>query len=327
MIRLLFSFVFCIGLLNAKEFQILRLAAKVNGHAITNKDVETLLAPRRELLKTMFPREGVMYNKRLGEFRNQILEQLIDNQLLLTEAEGIGASIPDHVVDQEMARLVREDYNGKDAEFNAFLKENGLTRNSFREQQRKQILVQAYRSQQFGAMAPPTEEEIRQQYQKRKFIMRDRVKDEVEFKKIFLVAQDRLDPNVTPETQLAKAEKILLELKGGADFSELAKKHSNGAYATDGGVWPKSKRTDFALSFGEAIFEQSKEGDLVGPLKDPAGYTIVKVVKIYPGPTPPLSDEKIYERMKKEVNIEKRAAKYKTWIESLKAHAMIERFM
>ncbi|GHC57924.1 SurA N-terminal domain-containing protein [Roseibacillus persicicus] len=312
--------------LAAKEFEITSIAAKVNGHAITKKEVESLLAPRREVLQTMYPRQGEVYQRRLKEFRDNILEQLINNELLLSEVEG-RASIPDHVVEQEIARIVREDYDGKEKEFNAFLRENGLTRRGFREQQREQILVQAYRSQQFSDIAPPTESEIKAKYNERKIAMRDRTKDTIDFQKIFLVSRDRLDPNVTPERQLALAEKIFLELKGGADFTEMAKKHSDGAFADKGGLWENTPRTDLSLSFGDALFEESKAGDLVGPLKDPAGFTIVKILKINYGPTPPLSNKDVRERMKKEVDIEKRTEKYDAWIKSLKAHAMIERKM
>lgn len=307
----------------AKEFQINAIAAKVNGHAITKKEVETLLAPRREILQTMYPRRGEIFERRLGEYRERVLGQLIDNELLLSEVEG-KANIPDHVVEQEISRIIRESYDGKESEFNKFLRENGLTRASFRRQQQEQILVQAYRSQQFSDIAPPTEAEIKAKYDERKLALRDRTKDTITFKKIFIVAQDRLDPNVTPETQLALAEKIMLELKGGADFSELAREHSDGAFASEGGMWDGSKRTDFSLAFGDALFEESEEGDLVGPLTDPAGFTIVKILKINYGPSPALSEKEVRERMKREVNIEKRTEKYEKWISSLKEHAMIQ---
>ena len=319
----LFIFLSLLTTLGAQEFQITSIAAKVNGHAITNKEVDGLLAPRREVLDAMYPRKGSIYRKRLQEYHDQILDQLINNELLLSEVEG-KANIPDHVVEQEIARIVRENYEGDEEKFNAFLRENGLTRRSFREQQREQILVQAYRSQQFGDIPPPTESEIKAKYQERKIALRDRTKDAIDFRKIFLVSRDRFDPNVTPDTQLALADKLLLELKGGADFAEVAKKYSNGAFASDGGLWEDSKRTDFSMSFGDALFEEAKAGDLVGPLKDPAGFTIVKIIKIDYGPSPPLSDEEVYKRMEREVNIEKRTEKYDKWIKSLKDHAMID---
>ena len=140
MIRHLLILPLLVTSLTAKEFEITSIAAKVNGHAITKKEVESLLAPRRELLQTMYPARGEIYQMRLKKFRDGILDQLINNELLLSEVDG-RASIPDHVIEQEIARIVREDYNGDEAEFTEFLRDNGLTRRGFREQQREQILV------------------------------------------------------------------------------------------------------------------------------------------------------------------------------------------
>lgn len=324
MIRLPLFFLLSATLVGAKEFQITSIAAKVNGHAITVKEVDSLLAPRREVLKTLYPRQDEVYHRRLKSERDKILDQLINNELLLSEVQG-RANIPDHVVDSEIERIIRNNYDGKQDEFEKFLRENNLTRRSFREQQREQILVQAYRSQQFSDIPPPTETEIKAQYQERKHLLRDRTKDKIDFQKIFLASRDRLNPNITPESQLALAEKLTLELKGGADFSKLTKIHSDGAFASEGGFWNDTPRVDLSLSFGDALFEESKAGDLVGPLKDPAGFTIVKILKIHYGPSPSLSDKKVYERMKNEVNVKKRTTKYDKWIKSLKAHAMIDR--
>lgn len=324
MLRLSLLILLLAANLGAEEFQITAFAAQVNGHAITVKEVDALLAPRREVLQTMYPRQGEVYLRRLKEEQEKILEQLINNELLLSEVEG-KANIPDHIVEQEIERIVRENYDGKVEEFEKFLRENNLTRRGFRDQQREQILVQAYRSQQFTDIAPPTESEIKAHYETRKVLLRDRTKDKADFQKIFLKASDPLDPNINPESQLALAERLIIELKGGADFTELAKKHSNGAFAAEGGFWPETPRTDLSMSFGDALFEESKAGDLVGPLKDPAGYTIVKIISIDYGPSPSLSDEGVYKRMKDEVNVEKRTEKYDKWIKSLKEHAMIKR--
>ena len=152
-------FLFLSVTLSAKEFEITAIAAKVNGHAITVKEVDSLLAPRREVLKTLYPRENETYQRRLKSERDKILDQLINNELLLSEVQGL-ASIPDQVVETEIGRIIRNNYDGKVEEFEAFLHENKLTRRSFREQQREQILVQAYRAQQFSEIPPPTESEI-----------------------------------------------------------------------------------------------------------------------------------------------------------------------
>ena len=75
-------------------------------------------------------------------------------------------------------------------------------------------------------------------------------------------------------------------------------------------------------AFAEVIFDAA-EDTIVGPLKDPAGFMIVKVTKKNFGPIPPLSE--VRDRMRQEVEIEKRSARYKKWIETLKRNSMIDR--
>ncbi|MEM9081327.1 MAG: peptidylprolyl isomerase [Verrucomicrobiota bacterium] len=323
-IRLTLSFLFLTLSLGAQEFQITSIAAKVNGHAITKKEVDSLLAPRRELLKTLYPRQGEIYQRRLKDARDKILESLINNEIVLSEVRG-KANIPDYAVEQEVKRIVRENFNGKDAEFKKHLQETNQTLRSFRETQREKILVQAYRSQQFGDIPPPTDSEIKAHYADRKLALRDRAKDQVDYQKIFIRASDPLDPNITPERQLDLAESLAIQARGEADFATLAKENSDGAFADKGGLWEDVSRTDLRLAFGDAIFEETNNGDIIGPLKDPAGFTIVKIIKLKYGPSPSLSTKETRDRMKQEVDIKKRNDRYEKWINGLKRHAMITR--
>ena len=47
---------------------------------------------------------------------------------------------------------------------------------------------------------------------------------------------DLENPLSTPETQLSLAEDLAVKIRGGADFTELAKEHSADAYAAEGGL-------------------------------------------------------------------------------------------
>lgn len=93
-------------------------------------------------------------------------------------------------------------------------------------------------------------------------------------------------PVVTERDAWEKAEKLLLELRQGADFAELAKKHSDdtasaasggdiGIVAPDAaGVSDQVKKTIYAL----------KEGQVSGSIKEGARYYIFKVTEKTPRP-------------------------------------------
>lgn len=297
-------------------------AATVNGTVITRKEVAFQMAPIVGLIQAKYPRRGENFHKEMKAAQDDVLDRLIENKLVLSELGRRGAALPNQVIDAEVKRIVSEVFHGNEKEFRDSLKQSGMTMRGFKESQREKILVQAFRSQQFDDVAPATPEEISAHYKKRRLKLRDRSEDSISFQKIFILAVDPARPGFTPEDQLNFAEQLSEQLKNGADFAELAKEHSAGAFADDGGLWEDEERIDLSPAFAEVIFDAA-EDTIVGPLKDPAGFMIVKVTKKNFGPIPPLSE--VRDRMRQEVEIEKRSARYKKWIETLKRNSMIDR--
>ena len=89
----------------------------------------------------------------------------------------------------------------------------------------------------------------------------------------------------------------MARLKKGESFEGLAKEHSADAYAQDGGKVGKTQRTDLSPAFA-AILMETPTGEILGPLEDTRGYTIVRLDKKHLGPTPTL------EAVKAEWNLE-----------------------
>lgn len=76
----------------------------------------------------------------------------------------------------------------------------------------------------------------------------------------------------------AKANKILAELKGGADFGELAKRQSQDAgSAARGGELGYFAKGVTVPEFERAAFSLQKKGDLSGVVKTDFGYHILKL--------------------------------------------------
>lgn len=309
---------------SARPIEITGVAATVNGKVVTKKEVRSLMAPTVSLLRTKYPRGGEAMEMEFQKAQNDVLEQLIENKIILSELEERGAALPDYVIDQEVNRITTEIFNGSEAEFRKNLQESGTTMRAFRETQKEKILVQALKGQQFSRdVVPPTPEELKAQYNKRKLEYRDRTKDKITFQKIFISAAGDT-PESTPETQLELAEQVANNLRNGADFALTAKKYSDDAYAEDGGLWPESARTDFDPSFAELLF-QADLNSVEGPYKDPRGFTIVEVVAKKYGPSPPLS--KIKDQIEREIKAEKYDERYQRWIKTLKRNAIIDRRM
>ncbi len=306
-------------------FEINGIAAVVNGRPISKSKVGFMLAPTYAQLAAQFPRRGAEFERQALEARNRILQELIDREIILSEfkeMEKKGANLPANVVDREIERQIRENYNGSDAKFEEELKRVGMGRESYRKMTKDQLIVQAIRAEHISDAPPPLPGEIAKEYAEVKDNLRDITKDKITFHKIFLPRMDAENPLATPESQLALAEQLVEEINNGTDFAELAKKHSRDAFAAEGGFQKDLPRTDLAPEFAAIIFAR-KEGDLVGPLEDPAGFTIVKIVDIQHGPAPAMNE--VREMLERRVQGKKTSAAYEKWIENKRKSAVIQK--
>jgi peptidyl-prolyl cis-trans isomerase SurA len=297
------------------------IAAKVNGRVVTKNEVSFMLAPIYAQLSAQFPRRGKEFYSKLEEAKKNILQELIDRQIILDEFKQLGASINAHAVDDEIKRQINNLYSGDKSKFNEELKKSRLTMEGYRTMTLEKMIVQAMRQQQFSDAPPPLPNEIQNEYAQMKNMMRNISKDMITFEKIFIPISDPADPAVTRDTQLELAEQIVADLKAGKEFAPLAKAHSKDAFADKGGVQADVPRSDISAEFA-AIFFDAKEGDLIGPLVDANGFTIVKPTKITLGPAPALSE--IRDMVEERVRKKKTSAQYERWIESRRKRAMVD---
>lgn len=309
--------------LQAAPQRISSIAAIVNGTTITTREVAAHLAPTANMLRTKYPRQGEQFRKALIEARDKVLEQLIEEKLVLSKLDDLNANLPDQVVDKEVQRIIRDAFDGKEADFREYLKRAGMDRRKFWQSQKEKILVQIFRQQQFKDVAPATEAEIDARYKERSKDLRDISQDEITFRKIYIPAVAPDDPVATPESQLALAEGLATKLKNGDDFAETAKLHSAAADAEEGGLSEDTSRDDLEPGFADVLFDTA-DGTIVGPLKGPRGFLIAQVISKKLGPAPPLNKE-LRAKMRQEVEIEKQSSRYQEWINVLKRSAYIKR--
>lgn len=296
-------------------------AATVNGSVITKNEVAFLLAPVYAQLATQFPRRGPEFERQFSEANKKILQELIDRRIILDEFKQLGATIRPNVIDEEVKRQIREIYNGDESRLRDELKKNRLTMDRYREITREKMVVQSMKSQQFDDAPPPLPNEVQNEYNKIKLDMRDITKDKITFRKIFIPAADPENPVATPETQLALAEDIAKQINEGKSFEEMAKTHSKDAFAETGGLQEDLPRIDLSPEFAAILFDAPVD-KVVGPLLDPRGFTIVKVISKNLGAPPSLAE--VRPMIEERVRRAKTSEKYERWIESRRKRAMIE---
>jgi peptidyl-prolyl cis-trans isomerase SurA len=298
------------------------IAAKVNGRIITKNEVSFMLAPIYAQLATQFPRRGSEFERQFKLARDGVIQELVDRQIIMDEFKQLGANIKNNLVDEEVKRQVRELFNGDEVKFQQELKRSRLTMDGYRKITREKMIVQAMRANQFAEAPPPLPNEVQQEYAEIKLTIRDTTKDRISFKKIFIPRLDQENPLSTAESQLTLTEGLANKIRHGKDFAELAKAHSRDAFAAQGGVQQDVPRPDLSPEFAAIIFD-AKVGQLVGPIEDVNGFTIVIPTKIEYGPCPPL-DGKVREMIEERVSRKKTHAQYERWIKSRRQRAIID---
>jgi peptidyl-prolyl cis-trans isomerase SurA len=127
----------------------------------------------------------------------------------------------------------------------------------------------------------------------------------------------RGEPNFDKSLLKQEIDSIYRELLNGADFAELAKKHSDDKRsAIQGGEMPWFSAGRMIPEFSEAAFALKNTGDISQPVETPFGFHIIK--KTGQRPVPPLEEVRtdIEARIKKDP--ERSNSTRKVFVEKLK---------
>ncbi|WP_299019342.1 peptidylprolyl isomerase SurA [uncultured Photobacterium sp.] len=239
----------------------------VNDSVILQSDVDGMLKTVR--MNAASQNQPLPSNDILSE---QIMEKLIIETLQLQQAEQFGIRIDDTRLDQAIAQLAKE-RKMSIAQLQKMLTSNGLSFTMFREQMRRDMTASEARTIQVRRrinILPQEVENLAEQLNKQN-------QQGVKFNISHI--QLRIDENasaVLREEVLAQADEIVKELKGGADFANLAYSYSKGPKALQGGEWGWMRQEEMPTIFADQIKAYGK-GAIIGPFRSGIGYHILKV--------------------------------------------------
>lgn len=117
-----------------------------------------------------------------------------------------------------------------------------------------------------------------------------------------------------------RAEELIAELDGGADFAELAREHSAGASAPNGGDLGFFPRGAMVEPFSDAAFAMADSEHSKTPVQTQFGWHVIKVLERRTPPPPP------YEEAAPAIQESLIRAAGDEYVEQLMDGAVIERF-
>ena len=244
-----------------------RIVAVVNEDVIAASELET---KTRELILQL--RENGTSLPPLEILQAQVLERMISKRLQLQTADHLGLTVDDATLTKAIANIAQRNKITL-LELKEALEADGINFNLFREQLREDILINRLKQKEVINRISITEQDVRNYLARETGSSRQR--SAVHLLHILVATPEGAAPE---DVQAAKekAERLLKEIRDGADFSDLAIRESDGRQALDGGDlgWIESSRIP---SLFTQVVDKMEDGAVSEPIRNASGYHIVKL--------------------------------------------------
>jgi len=228
------------------------IAAIVEDKIITAQDVRREIAPYLQQIEQDAQGNYQQFRKLLDEAEDAIIQQLTDSHLIVKEFYADKGQFPSSYIRNEVNERIIKQFNGERSQFLAYLKSIGKTPEEYDTLIRDEMIVgfmegKSRKSETF--VSPVKIEEFYEENKKSFF------QEEAIHLRLIKLAQ------ITDESNgLLKqtAEQIVDELNNGADFAELAKKHSQDSKRSRGGDWGWIERKSLIPELSDIAFALEK---------------------------------------------------------------------
>ena len=280
------------------------VAAKVNGETISTAALNAQLDQLKKQYPTMFT--GADGEGRLLDFKQRLLDNLINQKLIEQAAQQKGISVSDADIQKQIDQL-RSGFKDQ-TQFEAALKSAGMTLDTLKDQIKQQLVTNKLMDA-LAASQTVTASEIQAYYDKNRSEFAQK-------------AQKRASHILFKPTDKATADKVLKMLQAGTiAFADAAKKYSvDNATASKGGDlgWPTSA---YVPEFQAALDRLSK-GQLSGVVQSTYGWHIITVTDTRPAKQSSLVEVKT--QIEQLITQQRKADAYQKFLEQLRAAAKIQ---
>jgi len=289
-----------------------KIVVVVNSEIITQREIDVTLAPVYEQYKTMY--KGAELIKKLEEAREDIIKQLIEDRLILSEAKKANIDVEDKEIDARMADI--RNRAGGEVELEKMLGQQNLTVNELRARYKEKIMIRKLIDRKVGAKIIITPLEVKTYYNDHKdqFLQ----PEEIDLRQILIKPQNQLGGQ---EDALKRMREISGRIKEGGDFSGLAREYSEGPNPGDGGSMGYIKKGDLMPQVEDIVFSL-KDGESSGIIQSSLGYHIFKVEGRRLRRTKDLPE--VRQEIEEFLYREKANLRLRGWIDSLSKNAYIE---
>ena len=244
-----------------------RVIAVVNDEALTRYDLEEqkrTVLQQMQAQKVRPPPEDVL--------DKQLLERLVTQRALMQYAKETGIRIDDVQVERTIQRIAQEN-KMTPVQFRQAVEREGISFDKYRDEIRNEITLQRLREREVDSRIAVSDAEVDN------FLatIASQAGGETEYHlaHVLVIVPEQASPEQI-EAKRLRAEEALKQIRGGAEFSQVAAGFSDAPDALKGGDLGWRAPARLPTVFAEQV-RSMKPGEVSGVLRSPAGFHIVKL--------------------------------------------------
>ncbi len=288
--------------------------ANVNGTDITRPEVAQATLKLIMQFQGRFPPEQI--NRIRPMLRKQALEKLIDQQLLLQEADRKGIQPDKQAVDKRLAEIAGRFPTPE--KFKEQLANVGTSEQELLQNIGRDLKIAILIDRQIGAVKEVSEEEVEAFY--RDNPDRFRTPERVQASHILIASLPEESPEDRAQKRL-KLSGLRGEIMKGADFAQLAREHSSCPSKSQGGDLGYFGRDQMVKPFADAAFKM-RVGKISDIVETKFGFHLIKLTDRQKARTIPLEETR--NNIISLLNNQKREQLIRDYLSKLRSTAKIE---
>jgi len=257
----------------AKALVVEEIIARVNNDVITMSDYQKAEEQLRE--EVAHDCQGCAQDKLMTEFKDQqkdLLRGLIDQSLMVQRAKDMGISVESDVIKRLDEVRVQNHMNSLE-ELEKAVEGSGLAWEDYKTTIRNGLLTQEVVRREVGSHINIGNDEVKKYYDAhpQEFTR----PEQVVLSEIFLSTEGKSPEEI--ESVQKKAEDLRNRVMKGDEFSEIAKRYSEGSTAKDrGGELGTFPKGELDQKLEEVVFKMDK-GQITDVIQTKTGFEILKV--------------------------------------------------
>jgi parvulin-like peptidyl-prolyl isomerase len=262
----------------AAQMIVEQVLVNVNGDILTKTEFEqrqiAILRTRPEL-GNVTP-DSPELRKAISEVTPQLILEAVDELLLIQRGRELGLALGDEQFNGIIENIKKSNNLEDDAQFQAALKQEGMTMADLRRSLERQMLASEAQRRDVVDKISVTEAEAQAYYEQYKAEFT--TPSEITLREILIeVPVSDRGVNVAEDDEAkAEAEEVRKRLLAGEPFAQLAAQASDAPSKANGGLIGPIKRDELADNL-QGLLDKMKVGELTEVLRTTRGYQVLKL--------------------------------------------------